>query len=82
MAMIEAVAYVQQQRTKWQWPLLILQGSADRIVDPTGSRELYEAVPVSDKTLKWYEGLYHEIFNEPEKEMVMQDLCEWLDARV
>ncbi len=82
MAMVEAVAYVQQQRAKWRWPLLILQGSADRIIDPTGGRELLEAVPVADKTLKWYEGLYHEIFNEPEKEMVMQDLCDWLDARV
>lgn len=81
MAMLQAIAYVQQQRTQWRLPVLILQGSADRIIEPTGSRELYAAIPVTDKTLKWYEGLYHEIFNEPEKEVVMGDICAWLDSK-
>ncbi len=35
-----------------------------------------------DKQLKLYEGLYHEILNEPERDQVMQDMIDWLDARV
>ncbi len=35
----------------------------------------------SDKTLKLYEGLYHEILNEPERLQVLADVVEWLDAR-
>jgi acylglycerol lipase len=35
----------------------------------------------SDKTLRLYDGLYHEILNEPEKETVISDLLEWLNAR-
>lgn len=81
MAMLQAIAYVQQQRGQWRLPVLILQGGADRIIDPSGSQELYAAIPVIDKTLKWYASLYHEIFNEPEKEEVMGDICAWLDSR-
>jgi len=81
MAMLQAIAYVQQQREQWRLPVLMLQGGADRIVDPSGSQEFYAAVPVADKTLKWYDGLYHEILNEPEKEEVMGDICAWLDGR-
>ena len=46
-------------------PILILQGGADRLVDPSGARLLYETVSSKDKAIKVYDGLYHEIFNEP-----------------
>ena len=36
----------------------------------------------TDKTLEDYDGLYHEILNEPEREQVLADLCQWLAARV
>jgi lysophospholipase len=40
-----------------------------------------ERASSKDKTLKLYEGLYHEILNEPEKEQVIADIIAWLDAR-
>jgi acylglycerol lipase len=63
-------------------PTLIMYGTDDRLCPPTGSVMLDERISSEDKTLKSYEGLYHEILNEPERDRVMDDLCSWLEARV
>ncbi len=63
-------------------PILIMHGSEDRLSDPAGSRILYEHVGSEDKTLKIYEGYYHEIYNEPEREQVFKDMEEWLSSRI
>jgi lysophospholipase len=43
---------------------------------------LSERIGSSDKTLTAYQGLYHEILNEPEREQVLDELCSWLAQRV
>ena len=60
-------------------PLLIMHGGADRVNYPSGSRLFAERVP-GDCTLMVYEGLYHEIHNEPERQQVFDDLLPWLDT--
>ncbi len=62
--------------------LLILHGSADRLAPSLGSRLLYERASSADKTLKTYEGLYHEVFNEPERQQVMADVEQWLASHI
>jgi len=62
-------------------PLLILQGTADGIVSPEGSRRFYEQAASNDKTLKLYDGLYHDLFGEPEKDRVIGDLVDWVVSR-
>ena len=79
-ALLRAAAEIEAQMGAFGLPLLIMHGGADRIVSPEGSRVLYERAGSIDKTLRIYDGLYHEIFNEPEKEQVLDDLCAWLDA--
>ncbi len=61
-------------------PLLILHGGADRVVPPAGSRFLHAHVGSADKTLRVYDGLFHEIHNEPEREQVLADVTAWLRA--
>ncbi len=61
-------------------PILIMHGTADRLSDPDGSQMLYERVGSRDKTLKFYDGFYHEIFNEPGRELVFADMTAWLAA--
>jgi acylglycerol lipase len=61
-------------------PLLILHGALDKLCHPGGSVMLEEAVGATDKTLKLYAGLYHEIFNEAECEKVYGDVASWLAA--
>jgi acylglycerol lipase len=61
-------------------PLLLMHGTDDRLVPPDGSDMLSERAGSEDKTYLRYEGLYHEILNEPERERVVADMAEWLDA--
>jgi alpha-beta hydrolase superfamily lysophospholipase len=63
-------------------PTLILYGSADGLCPPLGSLMLGERIAAADKTLKAYDGLYHEILNEPEMQLVLDDICSWMTARV
>jgi len=63
-------------------PLLILHGGSDSLTDVEGSKTLHEAVSSADKKLVVYDGLYHEIFNEPERIAVMTEMKEWLEARL
>jgi len=63
-------------------PIIIMHGTADRLCNPEGSQMLYDLVGSSDKTLKFYQGFYHEVFNEPEHLKVMADLEAWLAARI
>lgn len=63
-------------------PILIMHGTEDKLADMSGSEMLYEKVSSEDKTLKLYEGLYHEILNEPEQDMVKADIIDWLDRHV
>jgi alpha-beta hydrolase superfamily lysophospholipase len=63
-------------------PVLILHGSADRIVSPSDSRFLYELVSSEQKQLIIYEDFYHEIYNDPEHEQVYQDVLAWLQTQL
>ncbi len=63
-------------------PMLILHGEADSMAAAEGSRFLHEHISSTDKTLKIYPGLYHEIFNEPERLEVFADVERWLDTLI
>lgn len=62
-------------------PLLVLHGTDDQICPLTGSMMVHEAVSSPDKTLRRYPGLYHEVFNEPERNQILTDLISWLNDR-
>lgn len=63
-------------------PLYIIHGTGDKIAAPESSQKLYELAGSTDKTLKLYDGLYHEMINEEEKdrEQVLKDLKDWVLA--
>ena len=61
-------------------PTLIMFGTADRLCPPEGSVMLGKRIGASDKTLTPYDGLYHEILNEPEQDLVLNELSAWLGA--
>ena len=63
-------------------PLLVVHGSDDRLIPVEGSRQLVAAVGSSDVELKVYPGLYHEVFNEPEQDQVLDDVVSWINARL
>ena len=61
-------------------PLLVMVGTGDEVVPPTAARMIEAGASSEDKRLIEYEGLFHEILNEPEQDRVMDDLVAWLDA--
>jgi alpha-beta hydrolase superfamily lysophospholipase len=77
-AMRSALAHAKQIRL----PLLVMHGDADVLTSPGGSQQLLDAVSSDDKTLQLYPGLYHEIFNEPEKDQALADMTAWLEAHL
>jgi acylglycerol lipase len=63
-------------------PLLVLHGGADALASPAGARLVYQNAGSVDKTLNVYDGLYHEVFNEPEKNAVIDDVVKWIATRM
>ncbi len=63
-------------------PALIMHGEDDPLVTPRASRLLMERLGSEDKTLKLFPGLFHEIFNEPERVEVVEDVITWAQARL
>jgi alpha-beta hydrolase superfamily lysophospholipase len=63
-------------------PLLVVHGSEDRLIPLGGSRRLIGCVGSTDVELKVYPGLYHEVFNEPERDQVLDDVVSWINKRL
>ncbi|MFK7845419.1 MAG: lysophospholipase [Rhodothermales bacterium] len=74
--------YIQWNLSLVTCPLLILHGKDDELANPEGSNMLYKGCAAEDKTLKLWNGLYHEILNEPEKDEVIDLLSSWIEERV
>lgn len=62
-------------------PVLCMHGGDDQLADPAASHILYANISSQDKTLKIFDGLYHEIYNEYEKHTVYALVADWLDQR-
>ena len=80
--LLKAMKSAAADASKITLPILIAQGGEDRLVDPDGAQMLHDTVGSVDKTLKIYDGLYHEIFNEPEHHKVLGDVEAWLESHL
>ena len=63
-------------------PVFIIHGTEDKATRPAGSQYFYDHTGSTDKTLKLYEGHYHDLLADLDKEIVMNDILAWLDERV
>jgi acylglycerol lipase len=80
--LFSAMAKLENQIPTLTLPMLVMQGTDDKLVEHEGAKMLYAKAGSSDKTLKLYEGFYHEIFNEPDRAKVFADLDPWLDSHI
>ena len=81
-AMVRADERVKQGFPLITVPVLILHGTLDKNAKPSGSQLFYETVGSADKTLKLYEGSFHDPLNDLDKEVVMADIKNWIGARL
>jgi acylglycerol lipase len=79
-AMFKEMSTLYDRVTKIKLPVLVMAGNGGP--DGARSRVLYERITSKDKTLKLYDGLLHEIFNEPEYPQVMADMENWLTLHI
>jgi alpha-beta hydrolase superfamily lysophospholipase len=76
------VDWIHANAEKWQLPLLILHGSADRIALPAGSEIFYQKVIYPDKLRIEYPGGYHNLHYDINYLEVITDLGNWLDQHL
>lgn len=63
-------------------PILILHGAEDKLSEPAGSKFFYDKISSTDKEIKFFPEMKHEILNSPQKEKVLDTIKEWLLKRV
>ena len=80
--MLKAAERLKANMPTFTVPVLIIHGTADKATRPAGSQYFYDHAGATDKTLKLYEGHFHDLLNDVDKEKVMADIQAWLDARI
>jgi acylglycerol lipase len=80
--MLRAADRLTENFPKFTVPVLILHGNADKATRPAGSQRFNDLAGSKDKTLKLYEGHFHDLLNDIDKEVVMADILAWIDARL
>ncbi|KUH96152.1 alpha/beta hydrolase [Mycobacterium sp. IS-1556] len=81
-ALIKVGESMPQRASALTAPLLVVHGEQDKLIPVAGSRHLLECVGSSDAHLKVYPELYHEVFNEPERDLVLDDVTSWIEAKL
>ena len=81
-AMVRADERLKKEFPQLRLPVLILHGTADKATKPSGSQFFYDTTGSSDKTLKLYDGHFHDMLNDVGREKVMADIQEWIVARL
>ena len=80
-AMVQADERLKKEFPKITLPLLILHGTKDKATKPGGSQHFFETAGSKDKTLKLYEGSFHDPLNDLDKKTVMADILSWINER-
>lgn len=80
-ALIERIKEVQPKFKNFNYSALIMHGTADQLANPKGSQLIYEEASSINKTIKYWEGAYHELFNETNKAEVIEYTKNWINKQ-
>ena len=81
-ALVRANERLRREFPRITLPLLILHGTADKATLAEGSRFFHDTAGSRDKTLKLYQGRFHDLLNDTGKEDVLADMRAWMEARL
>ena len=79
---LKAAARLKENMPNFKVPVFIINGTDDKATRPEGSQYFYDNVGFEDKTLKLYDGGYHDLLNDLDKELVMADILAWVNGRI
>ena len=79
--LLQAMAAFPASAPELRIPVLVQHGTADSLVPLAATRPVYDLLgQPKARTLRYYDGLFHEVFNEPERDRVIADLAVWIEA--
>ncbi len=81
-ALVRANERLKREFPRITLPVFILHGTADKATMPAGSQFFYDSAGSSDKTLRLYDGHFHDLLNDVGKDAVLADIRRWIDARI
>lgn len=81
-ALVRADERLRREFPRITLPVFILHGTADKATVPGGSSFFHQTVGSKDKTLKLYEGHFHDLLNDLGKEGVLADIRAWIDRHL
>ena len=81
-ALVRADERLKEEFPRITLPVFILHGTADKATVPHGSQFFYDTAGSKDKTLKLYEGHYHDLLSDVGKEQVLADIRTWIDQHL
>lgn len=81
VSMMKAMTAAHERAALLAEPVLLMQSGADLLVDPAAPQRWATTTPAGRVEFVAWEGLYHEMLNEPEKGRVRERIAEWLEAR-
>lgn len=80
--MVRADERLKKEFGKITIPVMIIHGTADKATKPSGSQRFFDYTGSKDKTLKLYEGHFHDLLNDIGKDVVLADVTEWITTRL
>lgn len=80
--LLDQMQWLKLHMSQIKLPVLIIQGEHDVLVEPQGAQNLLDHIGSKIKKLIMYKGLYHELINEPEREVVLNDVELWIRERL
>ena len=81
-AMVRADELLEKSFEGLTLPVLILHGASDKATKPSGSQQFFDRAGSTDKTLKLYDGAYHDPLNDSDREQVMADVLLWTERQI
>jgi acylglycerol lipase len=78
-AMVRADERLKKEFSQITLPVLILHGTLDKNTKPSGSQHFYDMAGSTDKTLKLYDGGFHDLLNDTDKQLVISDITSWIN---
>lgn len=80
--LLRTMKYAQKRFHTIEIPFLVMHGGSDKLSNPKGSQMLYDMAKSEDKSIEIFDGLYHEIMREPEKQLFFDTIISWIAARI
>lgn len=80
--LVKGIGWIRDNFISYEYPCLILHGSDDKIVHYEASKQFYSLISSTDKKIKIYDGLYHEILKQKGRDKVINDIHRWIEGKI